>query len=158
MRTIFLTIWILMQGTLHREVDVTAFYRVFGSGSLAGINDCIRDLDSAGQASLVNAYRGAMLMKKAGLERTPKEKLNTFKSGFSLLEAEISKAPENIEFRFLRLVIQESSPEILKYKKNLQDDRNCIIRGYKHLDPFLRDFIRKYSKQSGVLTIKDLQY
>ncbi|MCX6225916.1 MAG: hypothetical protein NTV01_14380 [Bacteroidia bacterium] len=96
-------------------------------------------------------------MKKAGMVKVPKDKLNTFKSGDMLLEAEISKAPDNAEFRFLRLVIQESAPEILNYNKNLEEDGKCIISRYKQLEPFLQNYIAQYSKQSKVLKLKNLQ-
>ena len=148
---------LLLQGTLCSAIDVNAFYRVFSSGNMAEVNTCIKQLESAEPTPQINAYRGAMLMKKAGLEKTPKDKLSTFKLGHKLLEAEISKAPDNTEFRFLRLAIQESAPAILKYKKNLQEDKSCIVKGYKKLEPDLQGHIAQECKQSRVLTAKDLQ-
>ena len=91
------------------------------------------------------------------MEKVPKAKLNTFKSGHKFLEAEILKAPDDIEFRFLRLVVQESAPKILNYNQNKQEDKLLIINKYKSLDAYLQNYILQYCKQSKVLTVKDLK-
>jgi len=157
MRLFILAFFLLSHQTISGEIDVEEFYRVFSSGTLTDVNLCIRNLVSAHPTSQINAYKGAMLMKKAGFEKAPKAKLNAFKSGHALLEFEISKTPDNPEFHFLRLVIEESAPGILKYNRNLQEDRNCVIKGYNKLEPFLRNRINLYCKHSKVLTITDLQ-
>jgi hypothetical protein len=157
MEVVILTMFFCLQLPVSDTADIREFYRVFSSGTLEEVNIGIKNLGSARHLSKINAYQGAMLMKKAVLEKTPEAKLSTFKKGYGLLEAEISKSPQNAEFRFLRLAIQEHAPEILKYNKNLQDDRNIVIVGYKNLDPLIQEFILQYGVKSKVLTVKDLQ-
>jgi len=157
MRVLLLIAFSLLNNALYCAVDAKEFYRVFASGNLNDINAYIQNLESTEPTSQSNAYIGALLMKKAGLERAPLEKLNTFKSGHKLLEAEILKNPNDTEFRFLRLVIQESAPEILNYRSNLEEDKELVIKGYNRLDSAIKDYILQYSKESKVLTTTDFQ-
>ena len=157
MGVFFLSMFFYQQLPVSDTAHIREFYRVFSSGTLEEVNTGIKNLGSARHLSQYNAFKGAMLMKKAVLEKTPEAKLNTFKTGYRLLEAEISKSPRNAEFRFLRLAIQEHAPEILKYNKNLQDDKNIVIEGYRKLDPVIQEFILLYGIKSKVLTVNDLQ-
>jgi len=157
MKAFLLVAFTLVCNSTYSAVDTKEFYRVFASGNLNEINACIQSLDSTEQTPQYNAYRGALLMKKSGLEKLPKEKLATFKLGHKLLEAEILKSPNDAEFRFLRLAIQENAPEFLKYKSNLNEDKELVINGYKNLDSFIKDYILQYCKESKVLTTKDFQ-
>ena len=77
----------------------------------------ISELNSA-PADVKNAFLGAMIMRKAGIGGNPASKLKLFKQGHKLLEAAIAKDPNNAEFRFLRLIIQENSPGILGYNND----------------------------------------
>jgi hypothetical protein len=97
------------------------------------------------------AYEGALLMKKAGLVANAKEKLSLFKSGRSKLESAISKNTDNTEYRFLRVVIQEHAPRIVKYKNELEEDAKLIRNNFKNLSAFLQQVINDYSKKSTVL-------
>ncbi len=150
-------IFLFFHQTLLSAVKSEDFYRVFSSGTLNEINLCIRDLESEVPSSRINAYRGALMMKKAGFEKVPKIKLNTFKLGHRLLETEISNDPDNTEFHFLRLAVCERAPGLLNFKKNLHEDRNQIIKGFRKLETGLQYWIEQYCKHSTILTIKDLQ-
>jgi hypothetical protein len=141
------------------EIDSTRikeFYHTFSSDNATEIIAGFNRLDSSGYLSQNNACRGAMLMKKSFLEKTPFAKINSFKTGQKLLEAEISKSPLNPEFRFLRLVIQENAPGFLMYNNSIQEDKKIIIEGYNKFNPFLQNFIMRYSNKSRVLTKNDL--
>ena len=157
MRLFLVVLCLFLHPPAIGEKDVEEFYRVFSSGNLMDVNRYIQNLGSTDPASRINAYKGAMLMKKAGFEKGSKVKLNTFKTGHSLLESEILKAPDNTEFHFLRLVVEESAPGILNFKRNLQEDRNCVIKGFAKLELFLQNQIKQYCKHSRVLKIKDIQ-
>jgi hypothetical protein len=158
MELFFLRIsFIFLPYILSSAIDSKDFYRIFASGNLSEVNTCLKKLASEESTSLLNAYTGAMLMRKASLEKVPKAKLESFKAGHKLLETEISRFPDNIEFRFLRLVIQEKAPEILKYNKNLKEDKEMIIQGFQKLEINLQNQVKQFSNHSRVLTIKDLQ-
>lgn len=139
-----------------QSVEKRQFYRVFAEGSLTEVTKTIQTLEAAKQTSFTRAYMGAMLMKQANLESKPTLKLEYFKQGSSMLDKEIANNPNNVEFRFLRLAIQEAAPAILGYNTNISSDKKVIQQGYKQLDSFLQDYIKQYTAQSKVLSSKDL--
>lgn len=101
------------------------------------------------------AYEGALLMRKAGLIKIPAEKLHFFKLGYIKLEGAISDNPDNVEYRFLRLTIQENAPHIVKYYHQIPMDKAIIVKGFKNLSPEIKDAVREYSKTSKVLNPQD---
>lgn len=103
------------------------------------------------------AFEGALLMRKSGLISGPAKKLSTFKEGKEKLEAAIGKDNDNAEFRFLRLLIQENAPNIVKYKKNLDEDKAMIVKGYKSLPAVVQSAIVTYSKTSKIISPEDFK-
>jgi len=103
-----------------------------------------------------NAYEGALLMKKAGIAGGPKKKLDLFKEGHKKLEAVLQKDSSNVEFRFLRLMIQEHAPGILGYKGQLENDSQYIRENFGKLLPVVQQAVREYSKKSIFLKSADL--
>lgn len=103
-----------------------------------------------------NAYEGALLMKKAGLERGAKKKLNLFKEGHKKLEESIKLDSSNVEFRLLRLMIQEHAPGMLGYKNELQKDGLFIQNNFKKLPSIAKEAAIDYSKGSKILKLEDL--
>lgn len=96
-------------------------------------------------------FEGAMLMKKAGLGANPAKKLSEFKKGHTALEAAIKTNPDNAEYRFLRLMIQEHAPGVLGYNNDMQADGEYIKKSYKSLPGDVQQAITDYSKKSKVL-------
>ncbi|NIJ54907.1 hypothetical protein [Dyadobacter arcticus] len=139
------------------QADKNAFYKAFSSGEEATINKVLASLESEEATSRVNAYKGALTMKKAGFVKGVGGKLKTFKNGVHLLDDEIKSNPTNAEFRFLRLTIQENAPGILKYNKELNEDRQAIVKGYSQLDRKLKSVITDYAKDSKILKEADLK-
>ncbi|HTB24177.1 MAG TPA: hypothetical protein VK711_02345, partial [Puia sp.] len=84
----------------------------------------------------------------------PAIKLRLFKSGRKLLEAAIINYPENAEFRFLRLIIQEHAPGVLGYKNDLEKDSEFIQKSYKSLPDELQQIMVSYSKKSKFLKLE----
>jgi hypothetical protein len=157
-KSIILIISVIFQSCIcSYAIDIKDFYRIFASGTLVEVNTCLQQLKSEKPISQINAFTGAMLMKRANLEKAPKVKLESFKSGYQLLEAEISENPNNIEYHFLRIAIQENAPKYLGYNKNLLEDKGAIIQGFKKLNIFLQNYIIQYCNQSKILSVKDLQ-
>ena len=93
-------------------------------------------------------------MKKAGLAGIPVQKLNLFKQGHKELEAAIKREPKNVEFRFLRLMIQENAPGVLGYKDQLPEDSEYIKKSYKTLPDEVQRAIEDYSKKSKILKLQ----
>ena len=139
------------------QTDKQAFYKALSSGDEAVIDKELAVLEKAKATSRVNAYKGALTMKKAGFEKGVKSKVKIFKEGGALLEEEIKSNPANAEYRFLRLTVQENAPKILKYNKQLDEDKQVIISGFSKLDGDLKTVVTNYAKDSKVLKAADLK-
>ncbi len=99
------------------------------------------------------AYYGAILMKSAEFQKTPSDKLKKFKQGKELLENVIGSNPTNTEYRFLRLIIQENAPKLLKYNSNISEDVKLIQDNYPKLSKEIKTAIVNYSKTSSNLSL-----
>lgn len=151
----FLAQVIVLGQHLPEEIDVAAFYTAFASDDLASINSQLEIINP--QDALSKAYTGALLMKKAGKVKKPKEKLETFKEGKELLDGTIAEHPENAEFRFLRLVIQEQAPAILNYNDKKEDDAQKVIEHYDAFPEVLKNFVKEYAQNSETLGAHDFE-
>lgn len=134
--------------------DKAEYYKVMATGKTDDVNNEL-ELVKASSATEKEAYEGALLMRKAGLVAIPAEKLKHFKSGRIKLETAISKDNENVEYRFLRLIIQEHAPKITKYSSDIEQDSKMIKSSYKNLLPVLQQAITDYSKKSKILHPED---
>lgn len=99
------------------------------------------------------AYKGAAIALLAKQQKTIKAKKEGFIEGVTLVEHAIERAPNNIEVRFVRLSIQENTPKLLKYKKNLEEDKQFILAQFKNIKfSHLKNHIKDYISQSKVFT------
>src|SRR5690606_14362558 len=99
------------------------------------------------------AYYGAILMKSADFQKTPGEKLKKFKQGKELLESVIASNPNQVEYRFLRLMIQENAPKIVKYDQNIEEDCKLIKSNLSKVSSELKNAISNYTKTSKNLKL-----
>nr|MBC7613025.1 hypothetical protein [Pseudopedobacter sp.] len=76
---------------------------------------------------LILAYLGSAQAIKAKHAWNPVSKLSYIKKGFSTINEAVSKAPENLEVRFLRFSLSFYVPSFLGYSRNLTVDKNKII-------------------------------
>ena len=156
-RFFFTTSLILCMGlgqanSSYSEFNVTTFYNALELENLADLDfqlAIIKEIDSNDK----EAYEGALLMKKAGIIKKPKDKVNLFKVGNQKLESAISKKNGNIEYRFLRLIIQEHAPKIVKYHSEIEEDCIIIRSNFKSLSPILQKIVFSYSKKSTFLKL-----
>lgn len=139
----------------YSSIDRSGFYAAYTSASIDGINNFISKLEN-GSSSESKAFLGALLMRKSGLLNNKKEQLNLFKKGRMLLEKEIETSPNNAEFRFLRITIQEQAPKILGYNKNLEQDKKVLVKGFKDLNQETQKAILGYVQKSRLLKSTDL--
>ncbi len=139
---------------LPQNFNKSAYYKAISSENINELNDQLALLNGSALPEK-EAYEGALLMKKAGMGGNPKEKLELFKSGKIKLETCIKKDSLNSEFRFLRLIIQENAPKIMKYSSEIKKDSEFIQRSFKSLPVVVREAISDYSKRSKTLKIKE---
>ena len=133
-----------------QKFDKAAYYEAIASKSLAIVNNELDVLQSL-SGNEKEALEGGLLMKKAGLVKLPKEKLKYFKAGRIKLETAIQADKDNVEYRFLRLIIEEHAPRIVKYKADISTDAQLIKKEYKNLSPAVQHAILDYSKSSKAL-------
>ncbi|MCW3093531.1 MAG: hypothetical protein JWP81_4600 [Ferruginibacter sp.] len=156
----FLTIFFFIptlpaqEKAISANFDKTLFYTTLASGKTDEINNRLAQLAESNFPEK-KAYEGALLMKKAGLLGKPKDKLSIFKMGRSKLESAINSDEANAEYHFLRLVIQENAPKIVKYRQNLQKDSELVSASFKKLPLAVQQAIRNYSKKSAFLNPGD---
>ena len=96
--------------------------------------------------AILQAYKGAITTLKAKFTRSKKDKKEFFKEGVALIENAVKADPENIEIRYLRLSVQENSPRFLGYHKNIEADKEFILKNYantssKELKDVIKDFV-----------------
>lgn len=139
-----------VQQAFAQKMDKAAFYAAMTSGSADEIN---KELDALGDGE--QAYAGALIIRKAGLPKA-KERLKLFKQGKAKLEAAITAEPDNTEYRFLRLSIQEHTPKIVKYKADLEADKAFVIKHFAKLSLVVQRAVKDYAKDSKILKPEDL--
>jgi hypothetical protein len=130
-----------------------AFYKAMEGNNKEQVNAELKELISA-PLDVRDAFTGAMIMKKAGLGGSPVSKLHLFREGHKMLEAAIKQDPKNAEFRLLRLIIQENSPDFLGYKNDVEEDSEYIRKSYKSLPDEVQRAIADYSKKSKFLKLQ----
>ncbi len=135
------------------DLNRAAYYKAMESDSKTLVDAQISEMNSA-PADIKNAFLGAMIMRRAGIGGNPSSKLKLFKQGRKLLEDAIAKAPDNAEFRFLRLIIQENAPGVLGYRNDEQKDSEFIRKSYSSLPADLQKAIADYNKKSKVLKLQ----
>ena len=151
---IFVVLTVTCLAVCAQSFNRNDFYSAMASGTLKAIDEQIILLRNSTN-EYKTAFEGALLMKKAGLAGGGGRKLNLFKDGHKKLEAAIKKDPDNAEFRFLRLMIQENAPGILGYKDDLKKDSAYIRQSYKKLPAEVQGAISDYSKTSKILKPAD---
>jgi hypothetical protein len=140
--------------TLQQKFEKAEFYEVMKSASLETVNNELEAIKDAPEKDR-EGYEGALLMKKAGLLKKPKDRLSFFKQGRIKLETAIAADNDNTEFHFLRLAIEERAPRIVKYHNDIQKDKAIVIKNYKNLSPAVRHAILDYCENSKVLHKED---
>jgi len=134
-------------------INRPAFYKAMEKDNKELVNEQLTELKLA-PADLKDAFMGTMIMKQAGLGGSPTTKLHLFKEGHKMLETAIKQNPDNAEFRFLRLMIQENAPGVLGYKNDMRKDSEFIRKSYKLLPEDVQHAIADYNKKSKVLKLE----
>jgi len=139
------------------SIEKSAYYHALKSDSIHILNSMIKQLDEEAPNALNRAYKGTLIAKTSSFENKPAQKIKMFKTGVTLLENEISNSPKNVEYRFLRLTIQENCPKILNYNKNTNEDAQIITSEFSHLNKELKNIILDYANNSALLNSSNLK-
>ncbi|MCT4699273.1 hypothetical protein [Tenacibaculum haliotis] len=126
--------------------DVTPDY-VVKYHSVLSKKDELRYIETYQEKKNINiqAYVISLQMKQAKYKTFPWSKLSIFNKEKKRLDELIKTHPNNIHLRYVRLVIQEKTPKILGYNKNIQEDKSFlkIILKKKDSSDYLDKFIIK---------------
>jgi hypothetical protein len=102
---IILLCLITLSASAFWQTDKQTFYKALSSADEATIDKALMALEKEKATSRINAYKGALTMKKASFIKGVKGKVKTFKEGGALLEDERigfqSFAGVRLELRFL---------------------------------------------------------
>jgi len=139
---------------LQQKFDKATFYSVMKSGDKPAVDSELEAIKDA-PANERDGYTGALLMKKADLQKRAKDKLKYFKEGRIKLETALMADNNNIEFHFLRLTIEEHAPRIVKYRADIDKDKTLVIKNFRNLPPPVRHAILDYCSTSKVLHKED---
>jgi hypothetical protein len=137
------------------KFDKARFYEVVKTGDKTSIEEQLTLLASSDIIER-DAYEGFLLMRKAGITARPAEKLKLFKAGRIKLEMAMVNDNTNAEYHFLRLIIEEKAPKIVKYNKDMEADRQIVTKEYKNLPAVVQRAIADYAKTSKILKPQDL--
>jgi hypothetical protein len=156
-RILLLAICISFGLTSSWAFDKTAFYQTYTRGKAADVTKLLEKLSAENNGGNLNAYVGALTIKKATQAKGMVQKLALFRDGYSSLETAIGSEPANAEYRFLRLTIQEHAPAILKYNQNIAEDKKLILSSYRRFPALIQQQLRQYSRISKVLKVSELK-
>jgi hypothetical protein len=109
------------------------------------------DISKENSKTLV-AYKGASKAIMGKFVTKQAEKKKYFTEGVQLIEFAINSEPKNIEIRVIRLCIQENTPKIVKYKANINEDKDFILQNYRAQNSALKEYIKSYIVQSKVFS------
>lgn len=143
--------FLILSFSSFAAIDRKSFYAAMSGDDLSAITSVKKQLNAAAESSDKKALLGALLMKESQFEKTPKLKLEKFNQGKTALEAEIKKQSSNTEYRFLRLLIQENAPKVLKYNSNISSDASFIVSNISKTNSTLKTTIMEYAKTSKSL-------
>ncbi|MEX1192672.1 MAG: hypothetical protein WEA99_11925 [Brumimicrobium sp.] len=101
---------------------------------------------------LVLAYDGAGEVIYSKFLDSKADKLSHFKTGTSRLEEAIEIDSDDIEIRFIRLVIQEQTPGFLGYNDNIDDDVSFIMDNFVRSSENVKTMILDYIDSSDNFT------
>jgi hypothetical protein len=131
----------------------STFFDTISDGTSEEVAAMVTTLENTSQSNERDAYLGAIKMKRAGQLKSFTEKSKMFKAGKELLETAISLDHTNVEYRFLRLIIQENAPSILGYSDCIAADAKKVKAGYKGLSESVKNAIIAYAKTSDNLNL-----
>ncbi|MDR0802780.1 hypothetical protein [Fluviicola sp.] len=151
MKALILVIICFLGGSVHVQLDRKSIYTALAGNSKELVQKQLDGLKNAKESSEVNAFKGTLQMKAAQFQKTAKEKMELFNAGKKMLESEIKLNDGNVEYRFLRLLIQENAPKQLKYNGNISEDVTAIIAGYGKLKEATKAALEAYAKKSASL-------
>lgn len=124
MKTLFIFISLLFSQSNCDEIDTirTKYHQVNSQEKLTEFTTFVNTFN----CKKLIPYKASAMMQSAKYAFWPTKKLKLFNTGKKQLENYITKYPNDIEARYIRVLIQHNVPKILGYHKNKLDDITFI--------------------------------
>lgn len=135
-------------------LDKKSFYKAMAENKTELLDDQLKRIK---KSEGLTAFEGALLMKKSGLITNPTEKMKLFESGRKKLETEIKTDTTQVEYRFLRIMIQENAPKIVHYDQEMKRDALYLRNHYNKLESPVQEALYQFSQKSKVLDPADFK-
>lgn len=104
----------------------------------------ITKLSGKFESHVHSAYLGAYQTIWANHVFNPISKLSTFTKGRVAIDKAVSKDPNNVEIRFIRLSVQKNCPSFLDYNSNIAADKKFIK---DHMSSITSEQLKKMVKE-----------
>lgn len=137
--------------SLFNNPTITEIRKLYPNASKSESNAkefALKLTDVATDDKTLLAYKGASITMIAKFKKKVSDKISAFKEGSKLIELAVATEPNNIEIRFIRLSVQENVPAIVKYKKNISEDKVFILKQYKEQSATLKEYLKSFILQS----------
>ncbi|WDF70619.1 hypothetical protein PQ465_09640 [Sphingobacterium oryzagri] len=114
-------------------------------------------LNKHADSPVERGYEAAYYMFMAKHSGNPLKKMSYFKDGKKMLDKEIAANPNNVELRYIRLLIQYYTPSYLGYRGNIEEDKDFLMNNlYKINDKEAKQIIYTYLKGAKMYSDQEL--
>ncbi len=86
------------------------------------------------QDPLISAYIGALTAVKAKFSYFPWQKYKYCKSGLRMISQSVLRSPDNLEIRYLRILIETKTPNLAGFQNDIPSDKERIFTLF-HSEP-----------------------
>lgn len=118
------------------------------------LNELLSSVGRSDSKTLL-AYKGAAMAMKAKFAGTREDRKTYFTEGVALLEYAAKSEPNNLEIRLVRLSIQENTPKIMNYKKEIAGDKAFIMQHLETQNGALQTYARNYIQRSKAFSTSE---
>ena len=157
MRRTLIVLLLLLQtsGIFSQAVLRTEMRSAFHACSTGSKTDALYKLLSGEEnsGSIVKGYLGAVTALKANYSYNPVKKYNYCKDGLNLLSQAIANSPNDLELRYLRILLQSKIPSFLGMNQNIKEDKVILLNkiGLEE-DHELKQIISSFLLKSDICT------
>lgn len=142
------------------EIREELFYTEFDINKSLSFYEKLAGLNQA--TPTIMAYEAAAKALVAKHSWNPVTKISSLKEALNLLEAAVDLDQLNLEIRFLRLYIENSTPPYLGVRKHIEIDKKAILINLAFLEKSdlsaeIVDYIKKYMATAVSCTVEELQ-
>ncbi len=157
--TVFLFFMISMISLLAQDAVMLELRKLLYKSTLkeSYISEANSYMDENEEQVPFLSYKAMLIFIKAKYIVNPFKKLSYFNEGKEKMEKAVELNPNDIETRFLRLVIQHQVPSFLSYNEHKKRDKEFIVKHFSQLtDSDLKGRILLFLKENKLLTTEEI--